>query len=91
MTTAAHTNRQKLLSQSAGLLAPVVDDGVICWLELVGDSGVTVDWKGGDRPWQVTWECSGDRKVRGEWRVVCFERTRSFAKVESLFKFLGRF
>jgi hypothetical protein len=49
---------------------------------------VHVSVVGGTRPYRAVWQTSGDRMVKGELRAVDYERSRSFAKVDSLFKFL---
>lgn len=83
--------RRDLAAQSGGLLKEAWLHGYLWILKLANDDGVTVDIRGGSRPYRVTWQTSGDRMVKGELRAVDYTRSRSFAKVESLFKFLREF
>jgi len=87
----AEQARRDLAAQSDGLLVEAWDHGYLWALTLASDDAVDVSIVGGARPYRVTYPSSGDRMVRGELRAVDYERSRSFAKVESLFKFLREF
>jgi hypothetical protein len=87
LTTAEQRHRD-LAAQSDGLLVESWLHGHLWALELRGDDTVTVHVGTGSRPYRVAYPSSGDRMVRGELQAVDYERSRSFAKVESLFKFL---
>ena len=88
---ATEQRRRDLAAKSEGLLVESWLHGFLWALELRGDDTVTVHVGTGSRPYRVSWTTSGDRMVKGELRAVDFERSRSFAKVESLFKFLREF
>ena len=89
--TTAEQRRRDLAAQSGGLLVECWLHGSLWALELKGDDTVTVHVGTGSRPYRVSWATSGDRWVKGELKAVDFERSRSFGKVESLFKFLREF
>ena len=88
LTTTAEKRRRTLAEQSQGLLQEEWLHGSLWNLSMVGDPSVTVAITSGTRPYKVTWQTSGDRKVNGEYKAVDFSRSRSFGKVESMLNFL---
>jgi hypothetical protein len=82
----AEQRRRDLAAQSCGLLTEQWENGYLWSLATAG--GVHVSIVSGKRPYRAVWQTSGDRMVKGALRAVDFERSRSFGKVESLFKFL---
>jgi hypothetical protein len=89
--TTAEQARRDLAAQSDGLLVEAWEHGYLWALTLASDDTVYVSIVGGARPYRVTYPSSGDRMVKGELKAVDYERSRSFAKTESLFKFLRGF
>jgi len=83
--------RRDLAAQSDGLLTEQWEHGYLWALTLSSDDTVYVSVVGGARPYRVTYPSSGDRMVKGELKAVDYERSRSFKKSESLFKFLKEF
>ena len=84
--TAAEQRRRDLAVQSEGLLIEQWEHGSLWSIATAG--GVHIEIRSGARPYRAVWEASGDRMVNGELRAVDYERSRSFGKAESLFKFL---
>jgi hypothetical protein len=91
MLSTSEQRRRDLAAQSEGLLKEEWLHGHLWILTIANDKSVQVSIVSGARPYKVIWHTSGDRKVKGEWRAKDYERSRSFAKVESLFKFLKEF
>jgi len=89
--TATEQRRRDLAAQSGGLLVESWLHGHLWALELKGNDTVTVHIRTGSRPYRVAYPSSGDRMVKGQLQAVDYERIRSFAKAESLFKFLREF
>ena len=82
----AEQRRRDLAAQSGGLLIEQWEYGYLWSLATAG--GVHVSIVSGKRPYRAMWQTSGDRMVKGQLQAVDYERSRSFAKVDSLFKFL---
>ena len=79
--------RRDLAIASGGLLQESWLHGYLWILELVTDSGVTVDvYPGRKRQYRVTWNAAV-----GEWQSGYKSRSRSFSKIESLLDFLKEF
>jgi hypothetical protein len=84
--TTAEQRRRDLAAQSGGLLIEQWEHGSLWSLATAG--GVHVSVVSGKRPYRAVWQTSGDCMVKGQLQAVDYTRSRSFAKVDSLFKFL---
>ena len=99
MTTATPTlsetaQRQlEMVKAANGKLEPIWLHGYLWKVGHASIDGVFIEYRHQlyNRPYRVTWNTSGDRKVNGKWKAVDYTRSRCFKHLNSALEFIEGF